>query len=154
MWSGPSVRGGAVAGALAGMVMAVFMMVYMAASGQSVWTNPNLIAVMWMGRAVAGGGFGWPTIVGFATHMAASVAMGVVGLAFIAALPPRRTLLAAFAYALASYPLVVSVVMTWANPLFVQRTMILPMTMAHAVFGVVYGASYIRFAERQSDRRP
>ena len=40
MWSGPSVRGGAVAGALAGMVMAVFMMVYMAASEQSVWTTP------------------------------------------------------------------------------------------------------------------
>lgn len=154
MWSGPNLRAGAIAGALAGMVMAVLMMVYMAASGQSVWTNPNVIAVMWMGPSVAGGGFGWPSVVGFATHMATSVIMGVVGLAFIAALSPRRTLLAALAYALASYPVVVAFVMTWANPLFVQRTTILPMTLAHAVFGAVYGASYIRFGERQwSPRR-
>jgi hypothetical protein len=119
------------------------MMMYMAVHGESVWTNPNLIAVMWVGPSAVRGGFGWPTIIGFATHMATSLVMGVVGVVFIASLPPRRTLLAALAYALASYPVVVGFVMTWANPLFVERTTIVPMTIAHAVFGAVYGAVYL-----------
>lgn len=143
---------GALAGAVAGMVMASAMMGYMLVRQQSVWTNPNLIAVMWMGPEAAHGGFGIATIIGFATHMAASMLMGVIGVLFIADLPRGRTMLAAFAYALASYPVAIAFVMTWANPLFVERTQVVPMTMAHIVFGLVYGWTFLALVER-SDRR-
>lgn len=143
---------GALAGAVAGLVMATAMMGYMLVHQQSVWTNPNLIAVMWMGPEAASGGFGSVTIVGFATHMAASVLMGVVGVPFIAALPRGRTMLAAFAYALASYPVAIAFVMTWANPVFVERTQVVPMTMAHMVFGVVYGWTFLALVGRPNRR--
>lgn len=143
---------GALAGAVAGIVMAASMMGYMLVRQQSVWTNPNLIAVMWMGPEAATAGFGIATIVGFATHMAASVLMGVMGILFIAALPRGRTVLAALAYALASYPVAIAFVMTWANPLFVERTQVVPMTMAHIVFGLVYGWTFLALVGR-SDRR-
>ncbi len=45
-------------GAVAGIVMAAAMMGYMLVRQQSVWTNPNPIAVMWMGPKAATGGFG------------------------------------------------------------------------------------------------
>lgn len=143
---------GALAGAVAGIVMAAAMMGYMFVRQQSVWTNPNLIAVMWMGPEAANGSFGIATIIGFATHMATSMLMGVIGLLFIAALPRGRTLLAAFAYALASYPVAIAFVMTWANPLFVERTQVVPMTVAHIVFGLVYGWTFLALVGR-SDRR-
>jgi len=133
-----------VAGVAAGAVMAAFVMAWMAASGKSVWTNPNLIAVMWVGRGDALGGFSGATVLGFATHMASSALMGWIAVPFVRDLPPVRTLLAAFAYALASYPLVFALVMTWANPLMVERTDLVPMALAHAVFGVVLGAVYLR----------
>lgn len=142
---------GALAGAVAGIVMAASMMGYMLVRQQSVWTNPNLIAVMWMGPEAATG-FGIATIVGFATHMAASALMGVMGILFIAALPRGRTVLAALAYALASYPVAIAFVMTWANPLFVERTQVVPMTTAHIVFGLVYGWTFLALVGR-SDRR-
>ena len=132
------------AGLVAGAIMAVFMMVWAAAQGESVWMNPNLIAVMWVGRGDALGGFSGATVLGFATHMASSALMGWIAVPFVRDLPPVRTLLAAFAYALASYPLVFALVMTWANPLMVERTDLVPMTLAHSVFGLVLGAVYLR----------
>lgn len=71
------VTAGVVAGTAAGAVMAGFMMAWMAASGKSIWTNPNLIVVMWTDRDALGG-FSLATVVGFATHMAMSAVMGVV----------------------------------------------------------------------------
>ncbi len=135
---------GVVAGLVAGAVMALFMMGWMVASGKSAWTNPNLIAMMWVGREAALGGFSSATLLGFATHMATSALMGVIALPFIRDLPPARTVLAAFAYALASYPFAFALVMTWANPLMVERTDLVPMALAHMVFGVVLGAVYLR----------
>ena len=41
---------GALAGIIAGMTMAMAMMAYMYLTGRSVWTNPDLIAAMWMGK--------------------------------------------------------------------------------------------------------
>ena len=134
---------GVVAGLAAGVVMAMFMMGWMAAGGASVWTNPNLIAVMWVGREAALGGFSGATLLGFATHLATSALMGWISLAFIRDLPPGRTMLAAFAYALASYPFAFAFIMTWANPLMVERAGLVPMTVGHAVFGVVLGAVYL-----------
>jgi hypothetical protein len=143
---------GALAGAVAGIVIAAAMMGYMLVRQQSVWTNPNLIAVMWMGPKAASGGFGIATIVGFATHMAASVLMGMMGILFIADLPRGRTVLTALAYALASYPVAIAFVMTWANPLFVERTQVVPMTMAHIVFGLVYGWTFLALVGRSGRR--
>jgi len=37
--------------------MAIAMMAYMYLTGRSVWTNPDLIAAMWMGNALANGSF-------------------------------------------------------------------------------------------------
>jgi hypothetical protein len=62
--------------------MAGFMILTWVREG-SVWTNPNLIAVMWLGPGVADGRFGSPTLIGFATHMTTSVLMGLVGVLFI-----------------------------------------------------------------------
>lgn len=69
-------------------------------------------------------------------------------------LSPQRTMLAAVAYALASYPVVVASVMVWANPLFVERTHVVPMTIAHAVFGLAYGATYLVLISRTNRFKP
>lgn len=134
---------GVVAGIIAGLIMAMAMMGYMAAMGKSIWTNPNLIAVMWMGREVAGGAFSAATIVGFLTHMATSALMGIVAIPFIYRLPTWRTMLAAFSYGLASYPVVFAAILTWANPLMVERAGLAPMAAGHALFGIVLGLCYL-----------
>lgn len=143
MLSGRQVGAGAISGAIAGLVMALAMMGYMHWSGRSIWTNPNLIAVMWLGEEAAIGGFSAATLIGFSTHMATSVIMGIVALPFMYALPPWRTMLAAFAYAVASYPVVFAGFLTWLNPLMVERYELVPMTVAHALFGVVLGGIYL-----------
>lgn len=86
--------------------------------------------------------------------MATSMLMGLVGIPFIAALPQRRTILAALAYALAAYPVAVAFVMTWANPLFVERTHMVPMTVAHAVFGIAYGWTFLALSGGSDGPRP
>lgn len=134
---------GVVAGFAAGAMMAMGMMVWMAATGRSVWTDPNLIAVMWTGAA-PGAGFSGATVLGFATHQATSALMGWVAVPFVRDLPPGRTVLVAIAYAVASYPLVFALVLTWANPLMVEQTTLVTMTIAHAGFGVVLGGLYLR----------
>jgi hypothetical protein len=140
---------GVLAGLAAGVVMAMGMMGYTAATGRSVWTMPNLIAVMWVGPGALGGPT-WATVLGFATHLTTSALLGVIALPFIRDLPPGRTKLAAFAYALASYPVAFALVMTWANPLMVERTQLLPMTLAHALFGTILGAVYLRLRPQRA----
>ena len=133
---------GVLAGFVAGAVMAMGMMAWMAVQGKSVWTNPNLIAVMWTGAPPAAG-FSGATVVGFVTHELTSALMGWIAVPFVRDLPPARTVLAGFAYALASYPLVFALVLTWANPLMVAQTSLVPMTLAHTGFGVVLGGVYL-----------
>ncbi len=124
--------------------MALAMMAYQYARGNSIWTNPDLIATLWMGPEVATGQLSVATIVGFATHMVTSVLMGWVAVPFIRDLSPRRAVLAGVSYALASYPLVFAAVLSWANPLMVKRSELVPMTAAHALFGLVLGIVYLR----------
>lgn len=140
---GRRVTGAVVAGLTAGIVMSMMMMAYMAMRGQSIWTMPNLIAVMWLGNEVAGGEFAMPTVVGLITHLVTSALMGFIAIPFIKDLPPARTMLAAFAYSVASYPVAFSAVISWANPLMFQRPRMVPMTVAHAVFGIVLGLVWI-----------
>ncbi|MCA1575238.1 MAG: hypothetical protein LC770_12030 [Acidobacteria bacterium] len=123
--------------------MAAAMMGYMHWRGESVRTNPDLIAAMWMGPEVADGRLTLATLVGFMTHMATSALMGVIAVPFIYELPPWRTMLAAFAYALGSYPVAFATVMSWADPVMVERTGLVPMAAAHALFGIVLGAVYL-----------
>lgn len=138
------VAAGVAAGTAAGFVMAIGMMAYQYAQGNSVWTNPNLIAVMWMGRDAAGGQLSIATLAGFLTHMVTSALMGWVAVPFIRDLPPWRTLLASVSYAAASYPVVFTLVLSWANPLMLQRAAMVPMTLAHILFGLVLGLVYVR----------
>ncbi len=142
------------AGTIAGLVMAIAMIGYLYAQGRSVWTNPNLIAAMWLGNDVADGRLTEATLVGFATHMATSVLMGWVAVSFIQDLSPGRTVLASVSYALASYPLVFVLVLTWANPLMVQRAELVPMILAHVLFGVVLALAYrcLRKHELQKEK--
>lgn len=135
---------GAWAGTAAGLVMAMAMMGWMVATGRSPWTNPNLIAAMWLGDGAANGALGLPTLVGFATHQATSALMGVVAVPLIRDLPPARKRMVSVAYAVASYPLVFALVLSWANPLMVAETSLVPMTLAHGLFGVVMAAVYLR----------
>lgn len=141
-----------IARAVAGLVMAMLIMAYMALVGQSIWTTPNLIAVMWLGESAATGAFGVNTMIGFATHMATSMLMGEIAIPFVAGLPAGRTILAALSYALASYPVAIAAVMSWANPLFVDRTDVVPMTVAHAVFGLVFGSTLLALAAGRDAR--
>jgi len=148
-------RAGVVAGTVAGLVMSAAMMLYTQATQGSPWINPNLIAVMWLGTDAAGGGFAAATMVGFATHVATSALMGIVAVPWIYRLPAWRTMLVALAYALGSYPLVFAAVLSWANPLMVERSGLVPMAAGHALFGGVLGAVYLRLApdvrQRDSD---
>lgn len=132
----------AVAGVIAGTVMSMTMMLVASLHGQSVWIMPNLIAAMWLGPNVATDALGLPTAVGFLTHEATSALMGVVAIPFVERLSRRRVLLASVAYALASYPLVFSLVISWANPLMYQRAPMIQMTWGHLLFGAVFGAAY------------
>ncbi len=134
--------------------MALGMMGYQYACGRSVWTNPNLIAAMWLSDDVADGQLTGATAVGFATHMATSALMGWIAIPFIRDLPPVRTVLASASYALASYPLVFALVLTWANPLMVARSELVPMTTAHILFGVVLGLLYLRFTRGAFTKPP
>ncbi len=139
-------RAGGIAGAIAGAVMALAMMLYATATVGSPWVNPNLIAAMWLGPHVAGTRLTGATLLGFGTHMITSALMGVVAVPWIYRLPTWRSLLAALAYALASYPLVFAAVMSWADAIMVQRAGLVPMAAAHALFGLVLGALYVRLA--------
>ena len=47
--------------------------------------------------------------------------MGIIAVPFIWDLSFGRTVLIAVAYALASYPFVFAFILTWANPLMVER---------------------------------
>lgn len=140
---------GVLAGLVAGAVMAAVMMLFALSSGHSVWTNPDLIAALWRGPAAANGKFSNGTMLGLATHMATSAVMGIVALPFIARLPAWRTMLAAIAYALASFPLVFATVLAWADPTMFQAVRMLPMTVAHLVFGQPWG----RLSSRCGPRR-
>jgi len=134
----------ATSGALAGAIMSMAMMLSMVITGRSMWTLPNLIAAMWMGVEVASEAPSAATLAGFLTHMATSVIMGLIAIPFIRDLSPRRTYLAALSYALASYPIVFAAVLSWANPLMVERAGLISMTAGHALFGVVMAATYLR----------
>jgi len=134
---------GAVSGIIAGLIMAIAMMAYMYLAGRSVWTNPNLIAAMWMGNgAAADNSLSIATLIGFLTHEATSALMGIVAVPFIKNLPKGQTILVSIAYALASYPFVFAFVLTWANLLMVERTELIPMTAAHILWGLVFGIFY------------
>jgi|GEM_PF-3208118 len=144
----PRYLAGVIAGVLAGTTMSMAMMLLALFRGESVWMLPNLIAVMWLGPDVATGALGLPTVVGLLTHEATSALMGVAAVPFVARLSFRRTLLVSLAYALASYPLVFSLVISWANPLMFLRTSMVQMTWGHLLFGAVFGAAYTRLAGR------
>ena len=96
-----------------------------------------------MGPEVADGRLNLATLIGFLTHMVTSALMGVIAIPFIYNLPPWRTMLAALSYALTSYPVAFATVMSWADPIMVERTGLIPMAAAHALFGVVLGAIYL-----------
>ncbi|MFU8803508.1 MAG: hypothetical protein ACNA8W_06845 [Bradymonadaceae bacterium] len=144
---------GIIAGLIAGAIMSVAMMAYMASVGMSVWTNPNLVAVMWLGAEVAGPGFSGATILGFITHMAMSALMGLIAVPFILALSPWRTVAISIFYATASYPIVFTLVITWANPMMFETSDTVPMTLAHVLFGVVLGSAYLRLSPEITPNR-
>lgn len=63
----------------------------------------------------------------------ADALMSVVAVPFVAGLPQWRILLVFLTYALASYPFVFTLVLTWANPLMIQHTGLVEMTASHAL---------------------
>lgn len=123
--------------------MAMAMMVVAFLGGDSVWAQPNLIAAMWFGPHIATDALGMPTMIGFLTHEVTSALMGIIAVPFVANLSSTRTLLASLAYAVASYPLVFTLVISWANPLMFQRASMVQMTWGHLLFGAVFGAAFL-----------
>lgn len=141
-WGHRAYAAGAGAGTLAGIVMSLVMMLAGVLRGRGPWQMPDLIAAMWMGTGVATGTLSLATLAGFATHVVTSALMGVVAVPFVAGLPRWRVLIISVAYAIASYPFVFALVLSWANPLMVARTSMLDMTPAHALFGVAFGVVF------------
>ncbi len=137
-----------VAGLIAGTVMSMAMMLIALLRGQSIWSMPNMIAAMWLGPQVATASFGLPTMVGILTHETTSALMGLIAVPFVAGLSGGRVMLVSLAYALASYPLVFSLVMSWANPTMYQRAPMVQMTWGHLIFGAVFGLVYAKLALR------
>lgn len=135
---------GILAGLAAGLVMSLFMMGFTSWRHDDPWKMPHLIAVMWLGEAAAERELGLATLAGFATHMATSGLMGAIAIPFIDGLPRWRTILLALTYAIASYPVAFSAIISWANPLMMERTQMIPLTVAHGIFGLVLGTIYIR----------
>ena len=114
-------------------------------TGRSPWVQFNLISAMWVGdHAAYLDSFGPHTLAGLVTHLATSVLMGLMAAPILRTLPPARVLLVSFVYALVAYALMFGLVLRWANPLMVERTSLLPMTLAHALWGIVLGAVYLR----------
>jgi uncharacterized membrane protein len=135
---------GTVAGVIAGLLMSMLMMWFSARSGYSVWHIPNLIAAMWLGeKAIVERFMGGTTVLGFATHVATSALMGVI-FPFWTGNPQSYvfSVLLGIVYAVASYPIVGQFVMRWVDPQFLKQTDPLQMTLGHAFFGVVMGATY------------
>lgn len=148
----PHYKVGAIAGLIAGIVMSMAMMLAATLRGERIWTLPDLIAAMWLGPGVADGRLGLATMIGLLTHAATSALMGVVAVPFVAGLPEWRVLLASLAYALASYPLVFSLVMRWADPVMYERAPMVQMTWGHFIFGAVLGTAFICIERWRSDR--
>ncbi len=140
---------GALAGLLPGTAMSMAMMLVAMLRGQSIWAMPNLISAMRFGPAVADGAPGLPTRIGVGTHEATSILLGVVAVSFVSGLPRWRVLLVSLAYALASDPLVFSLVLRWANPLMYEQAPMLRMAWAHLLFGVVFAIAYTHLQARQ-----
>lgn len=89
-----------------------------------------------------------PTMVGILTHETTSALMGLIAVPFVAGLSGGRVMLVSLAYALASYPLVFSLVMSWADPIMFQRAPMVQMTWGHLIFGAVFGFVYAKLALR------
>ncbi len=137
-------RNGAVAGVIADTVMSMAMMTIAILRGDSVWALPNLIAAMWFGPGAGTGTLGLPTIAGFATHEATSALMGAIAVPIVDGLPGGRLFVVSLAYALASYPLVFSLVLSWANPTMYTHAPMMQMTWGHLIFGAVFAMAYLR----------
>lgn len=144
----PRGRAGVIAGLVAGAVMALVVMAVMAVQSRSIWTNPDLIAAMWLGAEVADGRLTGATFLGLATHLATSAVMGLIAIPWLRDLSLGRTLLVAVVYAAASYPIVFTLVLTWVNPLMYEEAAMPLMTAAHVVFGLVLGGVYHRLRTR------
>lgn len=137
---------GAIAGLIAGTVMSMGMMLFAILGNESIWAMPNLIGAMWFGGMSDGPGL--QAAAGFLTHELTSVIMGVVAVPFVHGLSTRRVLLISMAYALASYPFVFTLVLSWANRLMFERARMPEETWAHLLFGAVFAFSFLRLARR------
>lgn len=133
---------GAVAGLIAGTVMSMAMMLLAVLAGESIWGMPNMIGAMWFGGSM-GEDLGVQAVVGMLTHEVTSTLMGVVAVPFVSAVPRGRVLPISIAYALASYPLLFSLVMSWANPMMFEQAGMVEETWAHLLFGTVFAVSYL-----------
>lgn len=132
------------AGTAGGLGMALFLMVWMAATGRSVWTYPNLLAATWLGESAATGLLGGPTLIGLVTHEVLSAGVGLAAVPLIRDLRPLRKVATAAAVGLAAYPLVFGLVLSWANPQMMAGMPPVAMTLAHALLGMGIGLVYLR----------
>ena len=132
------------AGLTAGLPMAMALMVWTRFTAGSAWVFPNLVSALWLGDGAAGRRLGGPTLLGLATHLIASGAVGLGSIPFLRDLPVRRKIATATVLGLAAYPLVFGFVLPWAHPLMLQETSVPPMAFAHALFGLVLGGVYVR----------
>lgn len=141
---------GAVAGLVAGTVMSMGMMLLSMLGGDDIWMMPNCIGAMWFDGRVAEGP-GLQAVAGFITHEVTSTLMGVVAVPFLAGSPRRRVLPISVIYVLASYPLLFSLVMTWANPQMFERAEMVPMTWGHLLFGAVFAGCFLWLTRRRAE---
>lgn len=152
------IRAGLTAGFAAGLVRSVALMSYLAVENESIWTYFNLMGAIWQGPEVAHGQFVTATVAGMAIHLIASMLLGVAAIPFIDGLAGWKLLLNAFTYGLAAYPFIFAFVLSWANPVMVERMNLVAISGGQALFGIVLGVTYAmlcgREASRMQNRRP
>jgi hypothetical protein len=139
----PGFKTSLIAGFLAGMVMSVFTMAVTSMKGMGIWHNPNLIALMWTGQESVSEGFQLTTVLGLLTHIVTSMLMGVISIPFVENKKKLGILLSSLTYSVASYPLVFSFILSWANPKMYESVNFLIMTIGHTIFGIVLGFVFI-----------
>ncbi|MCY7378619.1 MAG: hypothetical protein LH467_04680 [Gemmatimonadaceae bacterium] len=59
------------------------------------------------------------------------------------------SIVVSLAYALASYPLVRSLVLSWANPTTYTQAPMMQMRWGHLIFGAVFGMAYLRLTRER-----
>ena len=139
LWSG-RLLAGLQAGVLAGLCMTGWLMMESLRRGQPVWSTPNLVSTVLLGRRGLDPTFGAATLAGLSLLV---VVAGMHGIVFAALMPPASGPLwaanAGVLFSLSSYGFFFGWALGYLAPLFSQRASRPAWIGAHFLFGMILG---------------